>query len=354
MAPPIYARGIARIVALTETGEKHVGMAIVVDDRHVMTCCHVLNEALNAVRSEKRDRLDPTRPPEGTRFEVRFPFAANAKGDGGVVEWGLELESPKDVAVLELKPGAPAEADVAEFSRADVPLNKAWLCNRWSTEGTERGAGGTFGPILSNGELQLNGPSGVAVRIAEGYSGAGVWSGDLRAFVGMVVTKDRDQFENGLTYAIPTSALLQVWHGLQLDKRLSSADSVRGETDLAATEFGIKELIAWFEYRANKIRSELAAIPKSYAVRGNYDTRSNCGDRYLELTQKFEALHRQHLEYIQAGRLTVAHEVLHDILDLLREIPVLHDTGIRYHGGGNPYVLKGDILNHLYGEIDRT
>jgi len=216
MAPPIYARGIARIVALTETGEKHVGMAIVVDDRHVMTCCHVLNDALNAVRSEKRDRLDPTRPPEGTRFEVRFPFAANAKGDGVVVEWGLELESPKDVAVLELKPGAPAEADVAEFSRADVPLNKAWLCNGWSTEGIERGAGGTFGPILSNGELQLNGPSGVAVRIAEGYSGAGVWSGDLRAFVGMVVTKDRDQFENGLAYAVPTEVFLEVRPNLSL------------------------------------------------------------------------------------------------------------------------------------------
>ena len=41
-----YTRGIARIVvsAADGAGEKHVGMAIVVDDRHVMTCCQVLNE----------------------------------------------------------------------------------------------------------------------------------------------------------------------------------------------------------------------------------------------------------------------------------------------------------------------
>ncbi|MFI5456283.1 MAG: trypsin-like peptidase domain-containing protein [Isosphaerales bacterium] len=203
--------GIARIVKTTPDGmaEKHVGMAFIIDARHVMTCCHVLNDALG-----RENRLDPETPPPEKRFSIRFPYASNAKGSGGVVLWCLELQQAKDVAVLKLEDDAPADAHVATFSEFEVQGEK-WSCiGRDATE-IDREAHGELGSILASQERQLNGPTGIAVRIAGGYSGAGVWSDAPNAFVGMVVTKDRDQFENGVAYAIPTCILLQVWPKLK-------------------------------------------------------------------------------------------------------------------------------------------
>ena len=212
MAFSSNTHGIARIIQPMPDGrgENHVGMAFVVGPRHVMTCCHVLNDALG-----RQNRLDPERPPPDTCFSIRFPYESNAKGSGGVAKWGLELGQPRDVAVLKLDQDAPKAAGLAAFSRVEVQ-GDIWSCIGWDSSGTPRGAKGEFGPILPGDVRQLNGQSGLAVRIAGGYSGAGVWTDKVEAFVGMVVTRDRDQFENGLAYAVPTKVLLEVWPHLSL------------------------------------------------------------------------------------------------------------------------------------------
>jgi hypothetical protein len=72
-------------------------MAFVVGPRHVMTCCHVLNDALN-----RKNRLDPEMPTADISFSIRFPYATNAEGSGVIETWGLELSPTRDVAVLKL------------------------------------------------------------------------------------------------------------------------------------------------------------------------------------------------------------------------------------------------------------
>ena len=203
-------RGIARIVKLDGKIVKHVGMAIIVDARHVMTCCHVLNLALG------RDPHDLQRPHSSTQFLIRFPYASNAEELGRVVEWGFELPRAKDVAVLELiEKDAPEEAGVAAFTEIEVQREK-WSCNGWAEYGAEREVRGELGMILSKDERQMNGPDGtIAPRIVSGYSGAAVWCDKVTAFVGMVVTKDYVEFQTGLAYAIPTGVLLQVWPKLE-------------------------------------------------------------------------------------------------------------------------------------------
>ena len=214
MEMPLNTRGIARIVKPTpdEKGEKHVGMAIIVDARHVMTCCHVLNLALD------RDAHNLQRPHSASQFLIRFPYASNAEELGRVVQWGFELPQAKDVAVLELiEKDAPKEAGIAAFTEIEVQREK-WFCNGWAEYGAEREVRGELGMILSKVERQLYGPDGTnAPRIVGGYSGAAVWCDKVTAFVGMVATKDRDEFQTGVTYAIPTGALLQVWPKLPID-----------------------------------------------------------------------------------------------------------------------------------------
>ncbi len=200
-------QGIARIVKLKldEPGDTHVGMAFIAGARHVITCCHVLNDALG-----RENRLDTEKPPSDTQFSIRFPYADDARGFGVVVKWGLALSGAKDIVVLKLEEDAPSGAGVAVFSKAEVQREK-WFCIGWDANGVDREAHGEFGSILARDERQLNGPAGVAARIAGGYSGAVVWSDVLEAFVGMVVTRDRDQIENGLAYAIPTRVLSEFW-----------------------------------------------------------------------------------------------------------------------------------------------
>jgi hypothetical protein len=172
-------------------------MAFIVDPGHVMTCCHVVNDAL------ARKPYEMAQPPPESRIAIRFPFAANTTGIGKVSEWGLALPRPVNVSVLELERTAPPTADIAVFSDAEVRGEK-WSCIGWDNEGVEREVQGEFGPVLASAERQLNGSTGVAARIAGGYCGALVWAEAQKAFVGMVVNMDRDQYENGLAYAIPT------------------------------------------------------------------------------------------------------------------------------------------------------
>src|SRR5687767_11637721 len=108
--------GIARIFVSEESGveRKHAGMGIVVDPYHILTCCHVLNDAL------RRDKLHKERPRQDQTFAISFPYADDARAIGRVVEWGFERESSYDVAVLCLERKTPHKATFAEFSRADV------------------------------------------------------------------------------------------------------------------------------------------------------------------------------------------------------------------------------------------
>ena len=216
-------RGIARIIATGPdgSGEKHVGMAIVIDVRHVMTCCHVLNDAL-----ARTNRLDPASPPDDKLFDIRFPYAANAKRAGRVVQWGLELQSAKDAAVIELTEDAPSEAEVAVFSEAEA-RTMGWCCIGADRASIYRQPEGRLGSVLPDGTRRLNGSTGVGARIAPGYSGAPVWSDDLKAYVGMVVTRDQEHHENGLAFAIPTQALSEALPGpVRLRKALDRTSLV--------------------------------------------------------------------------------------------------------------------------------
>jgi hypothetical protein len=219
--------GIARIVKAGPDGigEIHVGMAIITDARHVLTCCHVLNDAL-----DRKDRLDHEQPPTASRFSIRYPYANNSVGTGFVVQWGFALPQAWDVAVLQLDNDAPADAGLAAFSDVDITMEK-WSSIGWDAHAVDRQVQGEIGTTLATGRKQLNGISGRAPQITRGYSGSGVWSDKANAFVGMVDNIDGDQAETGIAYALPTSVLLDVW------PHLKRYQYTAAETTMAPTGF---------------------------------------------------------------------------------------------------------------------
>jgi Trypsin-like peptidase domain len=202
---------IARVIVTDSSGtNKHIGMAIVTDDRHILTCCHVLNAAIG------ENKLKLERPNAGTEFTVCFPYAGSEIRTARLRVWGFDHMISTDVAVLVLDKPVPAGVDSAVFSDAEVE-EKEWSCTGYDRVGNERAVNGICGPVLSRGERQLNGAGVQVPQITDGYSGGGVWSGGTPVCVGMAVLKDFHQIENGLAYAIPTRAIREVWPRLRGD-----------------------------------------------------------------------------------------------------------------------------------------
>ena len=165
------------------------GAGVLIDQRHVLTCAHVVNQALG------RDRQQQERPVG----EVELDFVEAEAGpinarvaDGG---WGpIGPGGGGDVAVLELSMDAPREA-----RRALLRHPPRLGGHRFDTYGYPRlydtglGATGVLaawgGPANQWVELQAMEVPGH--RVERGFSGAAVYDQVARAVVGIVVAEDK-------------------------------------------------------------------------------------------------------------------------------------------------------------------
>src|SRR4051812_4930166 len=96
MSAPLQ-QGIARVRA-TQDGPV-IGTAFLISQRHVMSCAHVVNEALG-------EPWDGTKRP-GHPVWIEFPFWQSGSGSGlaaTVLEWRPSAAAPAaDIVVLELE-----------------------------------------------------------------------------------------------------------------------------------------------------------------------------------------------------------------------------------------------------------
>src|SRR4051794_40313084 len=75
-----------------------------------------------------------------------------------------------------------------------------------------RNASGILNATDALGLVQMNKGS-EALQVEQGFSGAPVWSPDIRAFVGMVVT---EQKRNGISWCIPSRLLCDFYNELRV------------------------------------------------------------------------------------------------------------------------------------------
>jgi WD40 repeat protein len=195
-----------------------VGIGFVIDDRHLVTCAHVVNTALGRARRA----TEP--PPDNARVHVEFPLLGD--GDGApvrtcrVAAWAppsMTGFTGADIAGLVLTgeglpAGAgparmidnfePGSADVEVFGYPGNPPRKetgAWaVCRLRSGVGT--------------GLIQLDSASESALRAQPGYSGspAIVRDSEGDAVVGMVAVASGDGSAQD-AYANPLRRLVQAW-----------------------------------------------------------------------------------------------------------------------------------------------
>jgi WD40 repeat protein len=202
-------------------GADRCGTGVLVTDRTVLTCRHILTDG---------DEAGADRP-----LWVAFP-----KSDGGSrrrYRAGPPVLSAgeHDLALLGLEDDPPGGV-VAAPVRCPVPsglIGKRWWAFGFP-DGYPRGndAAGTVGAALTDGCVRIDSrpESESRYRLLPGFSGAGLWSPDYQAIVGIVITAN--EYGDGEAVTLHQADLCFPDHKLRELARASATDA--GEAAMMA------------------------------------------------------------------------------------------------------------------------
>ena len=217
MSPAKREGFTVRVLRTGGTGPAGVG--IVVSDRHIVTCAHVVNGAIGGRVQRAQERPGPE-----VRIQVDFPLLGDAEG-GPLRSCRIEAWTPPpssgfsggDVAGLVLVgEGLPEGAGPARLIDPANHRDAALKVFGYPGDPPRR-SNGAWSPLqlrgaVGGGFLQLDADSQSAIRAQPGYSGSPAVvideAGD--AVLGMLAVASRDE-DTRDAYAIPVSLLVNTW-----------------------------------------------------------------------------------------------------------------------------------------------
>lgn len=188
-----------------------VGAGLLVADRLVLTCAHVINQALGVADESQ------IQPSEAVRLD--FPFLPSEPYMAKVVRWiPVAQDGSGDIAGLALSTAPPPGADaiqlVAQAELWDTDFRvlgfPAGYDNGVYSHGRIRGQ-------LAHGYVQLEAEG--EFKTLPGFSGSSVWNEQANGVVGIVVAADRNP-KIKVGFMIPTTALAAAWDVLQPREQL--------------------------------------------------------------------------------------------------------------------------------------
>jgi KaiC/GvpD/RAD55 family RecA-like ATPase len=193
------------IVRIRRTTGEVVGAGFLVGERHILTCAHVVAEALGIAQ----DQAD--RPKESVQLD--FPLVAPGNDlMGQVVMWQPPRPDGRgDIAGLQLDTLPPPEASPAHLVAAENLWRHSFRALGFP-RGNEGGAwaSGTLLDRQAAGWVQIEDVKETGYRVQPGFSGTPVWDDDLEGVVGMVVAAEARP-EIKAAFTIPTDVLLESW-----------------------------------------------------------------------------------------------------------------------------------------------
>lgn len=202
-----YERAITRIF---DTQGHVVGTGFLVAPGYVLTCAHVVLQALGRNREQFADDKEP--PKDGITLD--FHVLASGQGmEAKVVAWLPYRLDSGDVAALRLTAGAPEGVKpipLVNVTRAEVEAEAHSVYGFGG--GPSGGRSDAYRPKanVAGGRFQLckfGDPSDETIR--SGFSGAPVWNEDRKCVIGMVATAVVPQKDQ------PSSAYAITSQGLQ-------------------------------------------------------------------------------------------------------------------------------------------
>jgi len=180
-----------------------VGTGLQVSETSVLTCAHVIAEALGI-------SAETTTIPE-QRVNLDFPLAkTKLKISARIIYWQpVQADGFGDIAILQLIDSAPPGTSSARLVIANDLANHTFQAFGFPP-GEDQGvwaSGKVLRPVATRW-VQLEGTTVTGHRIQRGFSGGAVWDDQLNGVVGIVVAEDRDPTLK-TAYMIPTPVLLE-------------------------------------------------------------------------------------------------------------------------------------------------
>ncbi len=204
---PALDNAVVRILHANGSSGHPVGGGFLALPRHVLTCAHVVADALGLAHTclEKPDEnvyLDFPLLPQHT------PLLA------AILKWYPVKQSPttdelSDIALLELSSELPQEAQAVRLSLFDNSHGHAvHLFGFPQNMPDGYRLGGMLQGKVANGQIQINTESG-REKVAGGFSGTPVWDAQNQAIAGIVVSIHQRNLDTP-AYMIPAQLLQQV------------------------------------------------------------------------------------------------------------------------------------------------
>jgi Trypsin-like peptidase domain len=202
----------ARVVAIHAPDERIVGAGCIVTRDEILTCRHVVEEALNP---------DPI-----VQDKLILVSLVGVDGQPAVrarVENFWVGPPSRDLALLRIVQGPEISIEPVEFASALRHGGKSYSVLGFPGGDLQgRNASGRLQGADAMGLLQMD--RGGALSILGGFSGAPVWSTDLSAFIGLVV---REQSGSNVSWCIPSRILCAFHPTLRVRFRIPPADRPR-------------------------------------------------------------------------------------------------------------------------------
>jgi hypothetical protein len=225
----------ARVVAISSVGASSVtGAGCLITSDKILTCLHVVASATGQEMKNVK---------QGDKVDVRLVgVKGRPKRVATVEKIGEDGPLERDLALLTIVPSEEEEVIVppVEFATPFRHAGKGFSVLGFP-DGAEQGrnAFGTLNAADAFGLVQMNKDS-AALEVKQGYSGAPVWSPEIGAFVGLVVTEQR---ERGVSWCIPSRLLCDFYNDLRVRFRIPQSDRPAihdyGEDDPNAWLFGV-------------------------------------------------------------------------------------------------------------------
>ena len=235
----------ASLVRIRTTDGRVVGAGFLVGERQVLTCAHVVSQALGLVNY-------PLDLPQGL-VSLDFPLIPpRTLLTAKVVLWCPPLSDGRgDIAGLELQSEPPTTAEVVRFALAEDVWEHPFRVfgfpdgyddGVWAT-GRLLGRQATDWVVIEDVKAQGFG-------VAPGFSGTAVWDTQLQGVVGMVVAASRPA-DTKTAFVIPLDVLVAAWPLIEPITRqrvfLSAAPADTAFTARLATDLQARDMVVWTE-----------------------------------------------------------------------------------------------------------
>lgn len=204
------------IVRIFDLHEDVVGAGCLIMGQYVLTCAHVIADALNIPH-------DTVEVPTSKIFVDFVQIAPNIRLSSQIIFWNPVCSDEKridirgeDIAILEIIELIPQKASPARLASINNPWGRKFRVFGFPV-GFDDGkwASGVLREKVGNGLIQIEDIKLAGSSVEPGFSGSPVWDEDLEAVVGIIISADNARSNTKIAFMLPIYLIAEIYPPLK-------------------------------------------------------------------------------------------------------------------------------------------